>query len=144
MTADDYIATRIQHQIDWFERKSSSYQKTYKRLRLAEIILGALIPLISGITISLSDYELIGGILVGMLGVAVASIAGILSIGQHQENWINYRNNSERLKRQKFLFQTGVSPYNTDDGFIKLVQTTEAILAKENSKWTDYNLEEEG
>lgn len=143
MTAERHIQERLEAQTAWFKRKSSFYQNMYRHLRLAEIVFAALIPLGSSIAVSTNGYERVSSIAIGLLGVAVASIAGILRTGQHQENRVNYRHTREQLKHQKFLFQTAIEPYNKEDAFRRFVRATEGILTRENSKWIEYVLEEE-
>jgi hypothetical protein len=143
MSPEEYIAQRLQDQIDWYDRKSSRSKKIFKRLRLAEIVAAALIPFLSGISISREEYRLAGVIVVGALGMIVTIIAGILSLGQHQEQWVEYRATCESLKREKFLFQTGVEPYDGADTFPLLVQRVEMLLSKENAGWTQYAMKQE-
>ena len=75
-----------------------------------EIIAAALIPFVSGLTASINSLLVPGFIVTGLLGVAVTIFASIRALGQHQENWIEYRTTSESLKNEKFMFQAAVKP----------------------------------
>jgi hypothetical protein len=144
MNPEEYMEQRLQDQIDWYDRKSASSQKTFKRLRTTEIVAAALIPFLSGILINLpASYKLVSPIVIGVLGIIVTVIAGVLSLGRYQERWVEYRATCESLKREKYLFQTGVEPYDTADAFRLLVQRTEELLSKENSSWTQYTTKPE-
>lgn len=46
--ADEYVETRLDDQIDWYDRKSQENQAWYKRLRLIEIVAAGLIPFMAG------------------------------------------------------------------------------------------------
>jgi len=138
MTPEEYIEKRVEDQIRWYDRKSLTNQKIFKRLRITEIVSAALIPFLSAISIGRPEASLIRTIAVGLLGIAVTIIASVLSLGKHHENWIDYRTICESLKKEKFLFQTRVEPYNADDAFRLLVQRIETLISKENTNWAQF------
>jgi len=138
MKPDEYIQKRLQDQIDWYDQKSIENQLTFKRLRKTEIFAAALIPFVSGLTASIRSMLIPGSIVTGLLGVAVTIFASILALGQHQENWIKYRTTCESLKKEKFMYQTGIEPYEVDDAFTLLVQRVETLISKENTNWAQY------
>lgn len=131
MDADKYLKERLEDRIDWYDRKSNSNQKWFKRLRFAEILIAATIPFLSG-HISLGSYI---PIIIGLMGVGIAVIAGVLAISKFQENWIEYRTICESLEKEKILFLTRIEPYNVEDAFELLVQRAETLLSKENTNW---------
>lgn len=127
----EYFEQRLDDQIDWFDAKSQSNQRTYKGLRLIEIVAAALIPLLAGFghgqwTLSLA---------IGVLGLLVAVIAGVMSLYRFQENWTEYRATAETLKQERFLYLTRAFPYRSDNAFELLVQRVESILKRERSEW---------
>ena len=139
MTAEEYVKTRLDAQIEWYDRKSVTAQRSFKALRLAEIVCAALIPLLSGYvdtntpTISVS---------VGILGAAVAVVAGVLGLYQFERNWVEYRATCESMKKLKFLFLTGAEPFNQDPArsYDLLVQRVEALVSKETAHWAHQRL----
>ena len=143
MTTEEYIEKRLQDQVDWYDRKSQSNKKTFKQLKMVEIMAAALIPFLSGISISTPELRLIGTIAIGLLGVLVTIVASILNLGRHQEHWLEYRATCESLKKESFLFNTRVEPYNTDDAFQLLVQRVETLVSKENTNWAQYMMKPE-
>lgn len=143
MNSEEYIEKRLQDQIDWYDRKSLTNQRTFKRLKIVEIVAAALIPFLSGISINNSDFRLIGTIIIGLLGMSVTIIASILNLGRHQEHWLEYRTTCESLKKESFLFHTRVEPYNSDDAFQLLVQRVETLVSKENTNWAQYMMKPE-
>lgn len=131
MTEEEYLTERLQDQLDWYDKKSSSNQKMYKWLRILEIGCASIIPLLSGF---IDKSSLIPWV-IGFLGITVAVIAGLLNINKYQENWVQYRTTAETLKHQKFLYLTSASPYHKADRFKVLVETVERIISTENSIW---------
>ena len=135
MNSVEYMKQRLQDQIDWYDRRSLQNRQRYSRLRIAEIAVAATIPLFSGVAACFSSLSVAVPILVGFLGTVVTVIAGALSLGQHQERWIEYRSTCESLKKEKYTFHTRVDPYAGEDAFPLLVQRVEAILSKEGANW---------
>jgi len=143
MNSDEYLKNRVQDQIVWYDKKSKFNQKLFKVFRISEIILAATIPFLSGLVASIPDFERYGIIIIGLIGVFVTIIASVLGLGQYQEHWIEYRTTCESLKKEKFLFQTGVEPYNDKNSFELLVQRIETLVSKENTNWAQFMMKPE-
>ena len=140
MNEEEYLKDRLDDQINWYDRKSSQNQKTYKRLQFVLIISAASVPFISGYVDNLSYLQyLLGGI-----GVLIAAVTGLLSLYKFQEIWTTYRTTCESLRREKFLYLTRTDPYIEKNAFNLLVQRVEALLAKENSSWVEVMKKTEG
>ncbi len=131
MAPEEYIEQRLNDQIVWYDHKSGTNQRWFKRLRFAEIVAAATIPFLSGF----AGNSLPIKIAIGALGVLVAVVASLLGLLQLQVHWIEYRATAESLRREKFLFLTQTEPYDKDDAFHFLVQRVEALLSKENTEW---------
>lgn len=135
MNAEEYLAQRVDDQIEWYDRKSLFNQRWAKRLRLVEFIAAALIPFFAA-------YVTWYGIqaVVGLLGVVVAVITATVSFCQFQEHWIEYRTTCESLKKEKYLYLTASEPYEGDEEarFHLLVQRVETLISKENTNWAQY------
>lgn len=140
MDEETYLKERLEDQIGWYDKKSQWNQKIFKRLRTAEIIAAATIPLLSGY-ITLSDSKI--RLIVGFLGVTVAIIAGIVPLCKFHEHWVEYRTTCETLKHHKYLFLTKSSPYNGNRAFNLLVENVESFISKENSNWQNLQKESE-
>jgi len=130
MDQDEYLKNRVDDQIAWYDRKSASNQRWFRRLRIIEIVAAALIPLLA----TYADWNPVK-IAVAVLGLVIAVIAGILGLFQFQENWTSCRSTCESLKQEKFLFLTKTEPYDQKEPFPLFVQRVEALLAKEHSAW---------
>lgn len=131
MTEEEYISQRLDDQIDWYSRASSSCQTRYKAMSVMQIVAAALIPFLSGMgeKIPFSSW------IVGALGVMIALVAAASALFKYHENWIQYRVTSEQLKHEKFLFATRSGPYEIPERFPLLVQRVEAIISKEAATW---------
>lgn len=132
LNQEDYLKNRLDDQIAWYSKKSSGNQKMYKRLQMIIIITSVSIPFLSGYT---GQYAFLN-IIIGLIGVTIASITAILSLNKYQENWLEYRTTAESLKHQKYLYLTGTNPYHEEKAFTLLVQEVEVLISKENSNWS--------
>jgi hypothetical protein len=134
LTPEEYIQTRVDDQINWMDAKSLDNQRMHMRLTVSQLILAAIIPVLTAVKVERFPQV---PLVIGLLGAIVAIIAGLLALKRYQANWIGYRVACEALKREKFAFQTSVAPYDGPDPFKQFVSRTEAILAKENSGWAE-------
>ena len=144
MTAEEYLKDRVEDQIGWYDSKSVTAQRRFKRLRLAELIAAATIPLLSGFIGAAPSLT----VAVGILGATVAVIAGALGLYQFEHHWVEYRTTCETLKKERFLFLTASEPFDRDpdENFKLLVQRVETFVSKENTNWAQRMLDpsEEG
>lgn len=130
-----YLKARVDDQIAWYGQRSKSNKRAFRSLRIVELLAATSIPLIAGFSEKIPQYPWV----IGLIGFAVAVLAGTITISQFQENWVQYRAACESLKREKFLFHTNTFPYNGDDAFSKFVERIEALLAGEHKSWTSYS-----
>jgi hypothetical protein len=130
MEPEEYLKNRVDDQIGWYDRKSASNQRWFRRLRIIEIVAAALIPLLA----AYADWDALK-IAVAALGLVIAVIAGILGLFQFQENWTSFRGTCEALKQEKYLFLTKTEPYDQKEPFPLFVQRVEGLMAKEHSAW---------
>lgn len=135
ITENDYFKERLDQQIEWYDKKSQSHQKSYKWAKRIEFVLAALIPLLSGFSKDLSFFS----ISVGILGAAITVIEGLLSMSKHHENWIEYRSICETLKQEKYTYLTRTGVYRTEYPFVLLVERVENIISRENVNWANIN-----
>ncbi len=140
MDIEDYIKQRVDDQIEWYDKKSVSCQKKYKCLQVIEIVLAALIPLLSAYASNCIAISII----VGIFGSTIAIIESIVKLYKYHENWIEYRSTCELLRYQKYLYSTHSSPYNISDETIEnlFVRNIENIISSENNKWKTINIED--
>ena len=142
MDINEYISTRLDPQIEWYDKKSVEAQRRYKQFQVAEIILAAFIPLLSGYT---SSCDLIP-IIIGFLGAIIVIIESITKLYKYHENWIQYRSTCEMLLYQKHLYLTHSFPYNPNDETVEniFIKNVEEIMSAENRHWKSINTAEKG
>ncbi len=138
MNEQEYLEQRLEDQLNWYDGKSQSNQRSFKRLKMVEFVTAAIIPLCATIFAGEAFFSW----LVGGLGVIIAIASASQSHYKFQENWIQYRTTAEQLKHEKYLFATGVEPYNRDDAFQTLVLRVEGLISKENSSWAQATKQE--
>ncbi|MBM9518341.1 DUF4231 domain-containing protein [Desulforhopalus vacuolatus] len=134
MNEEEYISSRVDNQIDWYDLKSQKAQNCFKWLRGIEIFSAAAIPLIAGFAKEPFPVTLV----IGSLGALIALISSFIGLNQFQENWTEYRTTCESLKHEKYLFLTNSEPYNESEPFSLFVQRVESLISKENSAWSQY------
>lgn len=108
----DPIMERLEDQLAWYERKSTTNQRAYKQIKIVEILAAAIIPFLA----ALRRTDI--GMVTGGLGVLVTVLEGMLHLNQYQQNWINYRSICEALKHEKYTYLgnahlTQMSPIRT-------------------------------
>lgn len=128
-----YLKERLDNQITWYDKKSQLNQRCYKVIQVSQLIAAASIPLLSGFVL---DKEITFKLLIGGLGTIIAILNGIEGLLKFQENWIEYRTTCESLRHEKYFFDTKTNPYDGSEPFHLLVERVEALISKENSKWT--------
>lgn len=135
MEESEYLETRVDEQIYWYDTKSKNQQNWYKILRIVEVGAAAFIPFLAGY---MTEINLCVRTIVGLLGLGVTIITAVVSLCRFQENWIEYRTTCESLKHEKFLYLTKTEPYNIKLSFSLFVQRIESLISKENTKWAQY------
>lgn len=133
MKEDEYLIKRLDDQIHWYDKKSITYQKTYKWFKRLEILFATSIPVIVGIT-SIT-------IVASLLGGGIAFIEGWLTLSKYHENWIEYRSICELLKQEKYMYLTKSGVYKNNTSLNSLVERVESIISKENINWASLNTE---
>jgi hypothetical protein len=135
MDADEYLATRLEPEFNWYSQKSARNKRANTVSKSVEIVCAAIIPLLAGFSKEGNAAIAIG---IGCLGATVATAAGISALLKFQEQWLKYRTTAESLKKEKYLFQTRVEPYDVDNPLPVLVQRVETLISQENTNWAQF------
>lgn len=130
MNEEEYLKQRVDDQISWYSKKSSSNQKYSKTIRFIEICLSAALVLLA---VFLDNSIMKYGS--AIIGTVLSILSGIMGLNKFQENWIQYRTTAEWLKKEKYLYTTKSGAYKESKGFSCFVETVENELSKENSQW---------
>ncbi|RXS98155.1 DUF4231 domain-containing protein [Silvibacterium dinghuense] len=131
--ASDPILNRLEDQIGWYDRKSRSAQRVFKRIKVVEILAAALIPFLTGLR--LPEVAMIAG----GLGVLITILEGILHLNQYQQNWTMYRATCEALKHEKYTFLALAGPYATaPNPRCLLAERIESTVSQEHAQWSSF------
>lgn len=126
----DPIYGRLEDQIDWYDRKSRTAQRIFKRIKVVEILGAAAIPFLAGLNYP-GDKLVTGG-----LGVLITILEGLLHLNQYQQNWTNYRSTCEALRHEKFVYLAKAGPYATaPDPHALLAERVESTVSQEHAQW---------
>ena len=125
---------RLQNQREWYSKESAKNKTYYHLMKLSQIILAGLIPIITLIDFSVTKY------IVATFGAIIAALEGIQQLFQFHALWFEYRSTSEQLKHEKYLFLALSGPYrgfSQEDGLLLLSERIEEHISKEHAKWID-------
>lgn len=134
MQVEQYITERVDDQISWYDKKSIINQLFYKRIQFMQIVLSSSVVLLVGFQ---NEQDWIRWV-IALFSMFVAISTGLNALYKFHENWTSYRTTVESLRHQKYLFLTGVEPYDKEDSFDVFVGNIEALISKENSNWENY------
>ncbi|MEN2280602.1 DUF4231 domain-containing protein [Algoriphagus sp. SE2] len=134
MNEENYIAERVDKQLDWYEEKAALNKKLFIWKEGLVISFAALIPFIL-----VWDPLESGKILSAALGMSITILSGVASTMKLEKKWTEYRTTAETLKHERFLYFTRSGHYqNPKPLFNEFVQRVENIISKENSFWNQY------
>lgn len=120
---------RLEDQVGWYDRKSASSQRVFKRLKVLQLAAAAFVPVAASVDAAVW--------ITGGLGALVVVVEGIQQLGQYQQNWMNYRSTCEALKHEKYLYLAGAGQYHgAEDPERMLAERIEGLVSQEHAKWT--------
>ena len=119
---------RLEHQIDWYERKSTDAQHAYKGLKLVQLVATAAVPVAAAVHARAWVIAALGGV--------VLILEGLQQPGHYQTNWLGYRSTCEALKHEKHLYLARAGPYtDTASASRSLAERVEGLVSQEHAKW---------
>jgi hypothetical protein len=126
---------RLEEQIDWYDNKSTFNQSWFKRLKIIELIVAALIPLLAGLS-TLITHSAIIIVITGSLGALIVVLESLQGLYQFQSNWISYRSSCEGLRHEKYLWLARAGHYaDAKDPDRLLAERIESLISTEHAKW---------
>ncbi|MGD0568565.1 MAG: DUF4231 domain-containing protein [Candidatus Sulfotelmatobacter sp.] len=132
----DPIMERLEDQIAWYDRKSMTNQRYFKRIKMVEIASAAVIPFLATFNLPRVLW------LTGGLGVLITVLEGMLHLNQYQQNWIAYRSTCESLKHEKYVYLGKAAPYSgTANPHALLAERIESLVSQEHAKWASVQQE---
>jgi hypothetical protein len=133
----DPIMERLEDQIAWYDRKSMTSQRYFKRIKTVEIAAAAIIPFLAAFNLPRVMW------VTGGLGVLITVLEGMLQLNQYQQNWIAYRSTCESLKHEKYVYLGKASPYTAAvDPHALLAERIESVVSQEHAKWASVRQQE--
>lgn len=129
-------------QLEWYDKKASTNKNWHMRLGIIIVISGALTSIVQlwapspeGVHWSTWLTAFLGGI------VIVAK--GVDSIWKFDENWSNFRQAAEGIKRERRLYINATGPYASCEDetarFHLFIKAIEEIIAAEGQFFWKYN-----
>ena len=97
---------RLEQQIKWYDSKSGSAQRWYKRIKFCEFVASGLVPIAA---------LLAEGWMTATIGAAAVLLEGLQQLNQWQHNWITYRSTCEALRHEKYSYIARSGSYDGMD-----------------------------
>lgn len=127
----DPIINRLEDQISWYDRKSRSAQRIFKRIKIVEILAAAMIPFLAGVSFPHDKLVTAG------LGVLITVLEGLLHLNQYQQLWTTYRSTCEALRHEKYTYLANAGAYaNVPDPRVVLAERVESLVSQEHAQWS--------
>lgn len=132
---DDYIESRLNPQIEYYDKKSVHCHKEHDALSIIGIVLTASIPPLT----LLSEVAPVIKFAVAIAGAVASILSSVLYLHNSKENWVEFRTICESLKSEKEKYIHSVSDYGPDrseqtrDSLF--IETCEAMMQKERASW---------
>lgn len=128
-----YLAQRIQPQIEWFEKNSRINKLGYQFTKTLLTFLAAISPALAAF---IHDDSSSFKIALAISTILTAVLANLSTIFNFKDKYITFRDAAENLKSEVFLYQFNAGKYKDNpDGFNILVVTIEDYLKNINQNW---------
>lgn len=137
IAVSDFVAghpawLRLEDQMQWYDSKSLDSQRWYKRLKLAQVALAVLIPVMSLLPADIAKWAM------SLSGTVIALLEAVQQMNQYSTLWVTYRATAERLKHEKYLFLSAAGPYRglpEPERLIQLAERVEEHVSTEHANW---------
>ncbi|WP_288126647.1 DUF4231 domain-containing protein [Thiomonas sp.] len=123
---------RLEDQMQWYDNKSQHSQCWYKWLKLAQVALAVLIPVMSLLPADIAKWTM------ALSGTVIALLEAVQQMNQYSTLWVTYRATAERLKHEKYLFLSAAGPYRgrqEPERLIQLAERVEEHVSTEHANW---------
>lgn len=133
---DDYIESRLNPQIDYYDKKSVHCHKEHNALSIVGIVLTASIPPLT----LLSEVAPLTKFAVAIAAAIASILSSVLYLHNSKENWVEFRTICESLKSEKEKYIHSVSVYGQElsqqSRDALFIETCEAMMQEERANWT--------
>ncbi len=125
----DVTWERLEDQIRWYDRKSRAAQRSYKWVKVIELVVAASVPPLAALEVSTAVVSIVASL--------VVVLEGLQHLFQWNEHWIAYRSTCEALKHERYLYLAHAGPYAAaSDPRTLLAERVEGLVSQEHAKWT--------
>lgn len=126
---------RLEGQIAWYDRRSAHSKSWYQRLKVAQMVVAAAIPVAAAAGARPA--------VAGAMGAFIVVLEGLQQLFQYQQNWTAYRSTCEALRHEKFLYLARAGPYAeaARPGAL-LAERVEGLVSQEHAAWVAEHREE--
>jgi len=128
-TAATVAWERLEDELGWYDRKSVACQRIFKRCKLLQIVVAAVVPVLAALSVAAA--------LTASVAAVVVVLEGAQQLYQWQTNWVLYRATAEALKHERYLYLAQAGPYTGADRDRVLAERVEGLVSQEHAKWTE-------
>lgn len=128
-----YLKRRWLDQLEWFEAKAGSNQRTHRRLRIVALVGGVISPVLINAAVGEDAgwLEIAAVVVSVVVGIAVA-LEGFLRPG---ERWLQYRQTAELLRTEWWMYVSLAGDYvdfpTLTDAHERFVDRVEQIVGQD-------------
>ena len=131
-----YLEERYEDQCQWYGRKASINKLRYYVFQTLVIVLSGIATLTVATGIYFPETNWLN-LLAVTTTASVTVLASLQKVFRFQENWIEYRNTAESLKKERYLYLARLEEYAKAESVDKLfVARVEGLISRQNTAWT--------
>lgn len=132
-----YLRSRYEDQCRWYSSKATFNKQWYHYFQTAILGLSAVTTLTIAVGMYFQDNSWIR--LVALtITATVTVLAGLLKVYRFQEQWIEYRDTAETLKKEKYLYKARIGEYAKADSPEQMfVDRVETLISRQNTLWVE-------
>ena len=131
-----YMQERYEDQCRWYSGKASTNKLRYYIFQTSIIVFSGIATLTVALGINFPDIEWIRLLAITMTA-SVTVLASLQKVFRFQENWIEYRNTAESLKKERYLYCAGLEEYaKVESANTLFVARVESLISRQNMAWT--------
>ena len=109
----EYMATRVEDQLAYFDGSAVKNQKAYKRIKLTSITCNVFTTMAIALAFTVPEaYKVWMGILALVLSTVVLATYQLEEFANYGAKWEKFRLVAEQLKSEKYLFLTRSGHYS--------------------------------
>ncbi len=137
MDSYNYIDSRLLPQIKYYETLSKRSHNKYRIMSISNIVLTALIPVIS-----LSPIDsIIVKYVVAILSAIVSIFTSVIYLDKYKETWIQFRTTAESIKSEYAKFCSHTCDYkniNNEERINLLITRCENLMNDSHTNWIEF------